>query len=77
MGDPHLQLRELRGLDRAMQTTRGELTNNLAKLTQLDSDIGREQTKLSEARANPEISQETVDIISARLRELQDERDAR
>ena len=34
-----LTLRELEGLDKALQRTRGEHTNNLAKLTELDKDI--------------------------------------
>lgn len=34
-----LDLRELQGLDKAVQRTRGELTNNLAKLTELDTSI--------------------------------------
>jgi len=70
-------LRELHGLNRAMQTIRGELTNNLAKLSQLDTHISQEQTKLDEAQNNPDISQESVDEVAARLKELRDERDAR
>ena len=31
-----LAFRELEGLDKALQSTRGELTNNLAKLTDID-----------------------------------------
>ena len=38
-----LTLRELQGLDKALQTTRGELVNNLAKLTELDKDIARNE----------------------------------
>ena len=37
-----LTLRELRGLDKALQSIRGELTNNLAKLTDIDKDIAKE-----------------------------------
>ena len=44
-----LTLRELQGLDKALQRTRGELTNNLAKLTELDKDIARQKQKLQEA----------------------------
>lgn len=32
MDDPPLNLNELRGLNRTLQTNRGELTNNLAQL---------------------------------------------
>ena len=48
--------REIRGLVKALQTFRGELTNNLARLTELDErgwvvdkDIAKEQRKLDEA----------------------------
>ena len=44
-----LTFRELQGLDKALQRTRGELANNLAKLTDLDKDIAKERRKLDEA----------------------------
>ena len=46
--NPPLNLRELRGLDKVMQTNRGELTNNLAKLSELDKHIALEKWKLAE-----------------------------
>jgi len=39
-------LLELRGLDKAMQTYRGELINNLGKLSELDKNIAAEEAKL-------------------------------
>ena len=65
--DPPLNLREIRGLDRTLQTIRGELTNNLAKLTELDDHIALEKRKLNT---------EGIDEFSRRriaecLRELQ------
>ena len=45
-----LTLRELQGLDKALQSIRGELTNNLAKLTDIDKDIAKEKRKLQEAK---------------------------
>ena len=42
-----LAFRELEGLDKALQSTRGEITNNLAKLT--DIHIAKEKRKLQEA----------------------------
>ena len=67
-----LTLRELRGLDKALQTTRGELVNNLAKLTELDKDIARNERKLQETE------DETIKAeITARLKNLYDERSAR
>ena len=67
-----LTLRELQGLDKALQTTRGELVNNLAKLTELDKDIARNERKLQETE------DETIKAeITARLKNLEDERSAR
>ena len=64
--------RELEGLDKALQTTRGELVNNLAKLTELDKDIARNEHKLQETE------DETIKAeIIARLKNLYGERSAR
>ena len=62
---------ELEGLDKALQSTRSELTNNLAKLTDIDKDIAKEKRKLQEAE--DEISKRD---ITERLKKL-DERSAR
>ena len=67
-----LTCRELQGLDKTLQTVRGELTNNLAKLTYIDKDIAREKQKLQEAE--DEISRND---INARLKNLKDERSVR
>ena len=69
---PTLNLRELRGLDRAMQTVRGELVNNLAKLSGLDSDIAAQKRKLDEAG-----DEFTRRRVAERLRNLEDERASR
>ena len=63
---------ELEGLDKALQTIRGELVNNLAKLTELEKDIARNERKLQETE-NETIKAE----ITARLKNLYDERSAR
>ncbi len=70
--DAPLNLRELQGLDKALQRIRGELVNNLAKLTELDDHIALEKRKLDEAP--DEFSRRR---IAERLRSLQDERVAR
>ena len=54
-----LTLRELQGLDKALQRTRGELTNNLTKLTELDKDNTRQKQKLQEAQ-DDEATDETT-----------------
>ena len=75
INDPPLNLRELRGLDLAMQTIRGELTNNLAKLSELDDHIAQERRKMEQADS-PEgsgIDEFARRRIAERLRDLQDE----
>ena len=67
-----LTLRELTGLDKALQSIRGELTNNLAKLTDIDKDIAKENRKLQEAE-----DETTKRDIRSRIKNLEDERDAR
>ncbi len=64
--------RELRGLDKAMRTQRGELVNNLARLTEIDQRIAQENRKLGETE-DPEQKRE----IERRIRDLEDERAAR
>ncbi|MCU7940989.1 MAG: hypothetical protein KZQ68_17070 [gamma proteobacterium symbiont of Bathyaustriella thionipta] len=67
-----LTFRELQGLDKAVQRYRGELTNNLAKLTDIDKDIAKEKRKLGEAE-----DEEAINDINARLKNLEDERNVR
>ena len=76
LDDPPLTLREIRGLDKALQTIRGELTNNLAKLTELDDHIALEKRKLDEADDGG-VDELIRRRIAERLRDLQDERSAR
>ena len=72
-----LTLRELQGLDKALQRTCGELTNNLAKLTELDKDIARQKQKLQEAEDDEATEETTKRDIRPRIKNLEDERDAR
>ena len=67
-----LTLRELKGLNEALHSIRGELTNNLAKLIDLDKDTAKENRKLREAEE--EISRRD---IRACLKNLEDERAAK
>lgn len=73
IGDPPLVLREIRGLDKALQRTRGELTNNLAKLSELDKHIALERQKLNEDG----IDEFARRRIAERLLNLEDERSTR
>ena len=70
-----LTAREIDGLreaDRRMQTIRGELENNLAKLNELDRDIENAQQELLEAMSDDERRE-----IKQRLADLKIERQAR
>ena len=71
-GVPPMTQREFLGVCRALETIRGEHTNNLAKLTELDKHIALEERKLEEAP-----DETTKNIIAERLRKLQAERAAR
>ena len=64
--------REIVGMCKALERSRGERTNNLAKLSELDKHIALENSKLEEAP-----DETTKDRIAERLRKLQDERAAR
>ena len=44
--EPPLPLREIYGLNMALQSIYGELTNNIAKLGELDEHMKREHVKL-------------------------------
>ena len=67
-----LTLRELQGLDKALQRTRGELTNNLSNLTELNKDITSQKQKLQEAE-----DETSKGDIRSRIKNLEDERAAR
>ena len=67
-----MRYRELQGLDRAMRSQRGELVNNLARLSELDKDIAKETAKLDETADDPQMQE-----IRQRITDLRDERAAR
>ena len=71
-GVPPMTQREFLGICRALETIRGELTNNLAKLSELDKEIALEKSKLEVVP-----DETTKNIIAERLRNLQDQRAAR
>ena len=64
--------RDILGMCKALEMSRGELTNNLAKLSELDEDIAEKRRKLEEAT-----NEANKDSIAESLRELQDLRAAR
>ena len=72
-----LPLRELLGLDKALQTTRGELVNNLAKLSELDQEINNLEKLYKNARDRDDEDVEVSEELREQLRDKQDERFAR
>ena len=74
-----LPMRELLGLDKALQRIQGELANNMGKLTDLDKHIGRENRKLEEVENDPAINDKEAlkREIASRLDDLKEERSTR
>ena len=73
-----LDMRELLGISKALQSISGELRNNTAKLSELDKRIKRDTAKLKEIEDNPEVfSEEQKELYKKRLQDLQEERQAR
>ena len=64
--------RDIQDMCKSLERSRGELTNNLAKLSELDKDIAEKRSELEEATDETD-----KDHIAKRLRELQDERASR
>ena len=71
-----LPLREILALDRSLQSIRGELTNNLAKLGEIDDHIEREKNKLVQAD-DENLDTQVKQRIESRLQDLNAERAAR
>ena len=65
--------RDILGMCKSLERSRGELINNLAKLSELDKDIASEKRKLEETPDDDNTRNE----IEERLRNLQNERAAR
>ena len=71
-------IRELRGLDKAIQQTHGEIINNLSKLTELDVTIERENEKMNSiGNLSKEDRRVSACWIKDRLCSLMDEQAAR
>ena len=76
INDPPLPMREILGLNQALQSIKGEMVNNLAKLSELDKSIEYEKEKLAYADDhNYEI--EFKEKVQQRLHDLYVERSAR
>ena len=74
INDPPPPMREILALNESLRSIRGELVNNLAKLSELDTQIEHEKQKLADADADPTIDKREIE---RRLKNLQEEREAR
>ena len=72
-----LNMREMLGLDKALQRVQGELANNLGKLTSIKEHIEREQQKLKDIKNDPSYTDEQKHEIEKRIEKLKEEHSAR
>ena len=72
-----LDMRELSGIDKALQSIQGELLNNISKLTEIDKRIKRDTKKLQEVENDPTYSGEQRQLYRDRLDDLNTEKQAR
>ena len=72
-----LDMREMLGLDKALQRVQGELANNLGKLTSIKEHIEREKQKLRDVKNDPSYTDEQRKDVQARLERLKEEHSAR
>ena len=75
--NPPLPMREILALNESLQSIRGELVNNLAKLSELDKHIEYEKQKLADIDDDPRLPREIKERTEKRLNDLQIERNAR
>ena len=63
-------MREFLGIDKALQTIQGELSNNTSKLTEINKSIKRDTKKLEEVEDDPTYSDEQRQLYKDRLDSL-------
>ena len=70
-------MRKFLGLDKALQSIKGELILNVSKLTEIDKNIERETKKLEEVENYPSYSDEQRQLYRERLGDLNIEKKGR
>ena len=73
----NLDMREILGIDKALQSIQGELLNITCKLTEIDKRIKRDTKKLPEVENDPTYSDEQRQLYRDRLGNLNTEKKAR
>ena len=64
-----LDMREFLGIDKALRSFKGKIVNNLAKLSEVDKQLNRDQEKLEEIKDDFSYSDELKDSIRKRIDE--------
>ena len=72
-----LDMREFLGINKALQSTQGELLNNTSKLTEIDKRIKRDTKKLEEVENDPTYTDEQRQLYRDRVDDLNTEKRAR
>ena len=72
-----LVMREFLGIDKALRRMKGELLNNMSKLTETDKRIKRDTQKLQEVQNDSTYSDEQRQLYRDRLDDLNTEKQAR
>ena len=72
-----LDMREVLGINKALQSIQGELVNNASKLTEINKRIERGTKKLEEVENDPTYSDEQRQLYRDRLDDLDTEKQAR
>ena len=72
-----LDMREFLGMDKALQSIRGELSNNTSKLTEINKRIKRDTKKLKEVEDDSTYSDEQRQLYKDILDGLNEEKQAR
>ena len=73
----NLDMSEFLGIDKALQSTQGELLNNTSKLTEINKRIKRDTKKLEEVENDPTYTNEQRQLYRKRLDDLNTEKQAR
>ena len=72
-----LDMREFLGIDKVLQSIKGELLNNTSKLTEIDKHIKRDTKKLEEVENHLTYTDEQRQLYRGRLDDLNTEKQAR
>ena len=72
-----LDMREFLGIDKVLQSIKGELLNNASKLTEIDKHIKRDTKKLEEVENHLTYTDEQRQLYRGRLDDLNTEKQAR